>query len=142
MTGPDPDGLSALMAGRPGVYVLDELNEDQVNEDQVDEEQLVQAGWRLARLGPVHDLDSFYNELSRALGLPSWFGHNLDALWEVLVDLDQPTLMSLVEAESMMRELPTAWRRLLNVLRERADLPPSGGVAFAVLTHRRSYRSG
>ena len=136
MTGPDPDGLSALMAGRPGVYAL-----DQGDHARLDERELLQAGWRVAQLGPVHDLDSFYSELSGALGLPSWFGHNLDALWEVLVDLEQPTLVSLIESESLVRELPAVWRRLLNLLRERADLPPSDGVAFAVLTHRPSCRS-
>lgn len=124
----DPDNVAELLAGRPGVYTLDRADRDP------DEVQLAQAGWRVARPGPIHDLDSFYSELSDALGLPSWFGHNLDALWEVLVDLDRPTMLAMIEAESMMTERPKTWRRLIEVLTERADLPPSDGVAFALVT--------
>lgn len=120
----NPTGrLAALLAGRPGVYRL----------DQLEDEPLAEAGWRIARLGPLHDLNSFYSELSDALTLPVWFGRNLDALWEVLVDLKQPTLLHLPDTEAITKELPGTWRRLLNVLTERADLPPGDGVAFALV---------
>ncbi len=116
-------GTDAVMAGRSGVYRLDRLDAD----------RLTDAGWTVARLGQVHDLDSFYTEISEALALPSWFGHNLDALWEVLMDLEGPTLLHLSDTAAFARRRPEAWRRLSELLAERSELPVAEAVPFAVV---------
>lgn len=47
------------------------------------------AGWAVRELDTVraHDAASFYDDLVAQWNLPEWFGHNLDALWDVLGDL-------------------------------------------------------
>ena len=116
-------GTDAVMAGRSGVYRLDRLDAD----------RLADAGWTVARLGRVDDLDSFYIEISEALALPSWFGHNLDALWEVLIDLERPTLLHLTDTAAFTHRQPEAWRRLSDLLAERSELPVAEAVPFAVV---------
>jgi ribonuclease inhibitor len=32
----------------------------------------------------VHNAAQFHEQLSKVLELPEWYGHNLDALWDVL----------------------------------------------------------
>ncbi len=90
--------------------------------------------WRVVRLEGVHDLDSFYGELSRALDLPDWFGANLDALWEVLMELDRPTRLELPEIERFRRRHPKAWARVSSVLTDRAAVPPEEAVPFSVVS--------
>jgi RNAse (barnase) inhibitor barstar len=36
----------------------------------------------------IEDIESFYDEISRALSFPDYFGRNLDALQDMLSDLD------------------------------------------------------
>ena len=50
-------------------------------------------GWRVAVLHEVERTRDFYAELRRALDLPDWTGANLDALWDVLTDLTEPTAL-------------------------------------------------
>ena len=47
----------------------------------------------MAVLGEVARTRDFYAELRRALDLPDWTGANLDALWDVLTDLTEPTAL-------------------------------------------------
>ena len=58
---------------------------------------LAEDGWRTALLDPVDTLDGFYDEVAAALGLPAYFGRNLDALWDCLTDLDGPTALVLAD---------------------------------------------
>nr|WP_282552173.1 barstar family protein [Providencia rustigianii] len=32
----------------------------------------------------IRDLEDFYCQFQQKLSLPSWFGHNLDALWDMI----------------------------------------------------------
>jgi len=59
------------------------------------------------------DATGFYTELLRALGAPSWHGHNMDALWDSLVGgdvigVDQPLLMEI----NMTADMPAEVRHL------------------------------
>ncbi len=44
------------------------------------------------------DLDMLYGCLDRELQFPDYFGHNLDALYDVLTDICEETHISLPEA--------------------------------------------
>lgn len=47
------------------------------------------AGWVVRELDTRHvrDAAELYDQIAAAWDLPSWFGRNLDALWDVLGDL-------------------------------------------------------
>ncbi|WP_369312106.1 barstar family protein [Providencia rettgeri] len=32
----------------------------------------------------IHTLDDFYHQFAAQFSLPDWFGHNLDALWDMV----------------------------------------------------------
>jgi RNAse (barnase) inhibitor barstar len=79
------------------------------------------AGWRALHLDTtdVHSVEGFYDEVTTAWGLPSWFGRNLDALFDVLGDL---TVTPLVLVWDGLRELsaidPMQAAAVLDVLRD------------------------
>jgi RNAse (barnase) inhibitor barstar len=73
---------------------------------------------------------ALWDGLVDALGLPGWFGRNLDALDEALSDLAAPTALVLAAWSTYARARPERWERLLHVLRERAD---RDGAPFVVL---------
>ena len=43
------------------------------------------------------DKEAFYAALAEALELPDWFGANLDALYDVLTDLEMPVRIDLID---------------------------------------------
>jgi len=106
----------------PGVY--------RVLGDQADiASTLRQAGWVTAVVPPTSSPEAFYAALAAGLGLPGYFGANLDALWDVLTDLERPTALVLAEWSTFARARPERWERILAVLSERTEQDP----AFAVL---------
>ncbi|HEY5783888.1 MAG TPA: barstar family protein [Microlunatus sp.] len=88
------------------------------------EAQLVAAGWRVAVLPEVERTRDFYSELRRALDLPDWTGANLDALWDVLTDLTEPTALIWRRYATFAMARPGLWPRILAVLEERAAQDP------------------
>lgn len=76
------------------------------------------------------DKASSLAHFARDLDLPSWFGHNLDALADVLRDLTdergRPILLVWQGTERLRRRDPAAYRSIAAVLRdvaaERDDL--------------------
>lgn len=86
-------------------------------------------GWRVAVLPELARSRDFYAALRRALDLPDWTGANLDALWDVLTDLTDPTALVWHRYATFATARPEPWRRILDVLEERAALEPP----FAVL---------
>lgn len=92
--------------------------------------ELADRGWVVALVPASPTDEALWNGLVVALGLPGWFGRNLDALDEALADLAAPTALVLTAWSTYARARPERWERLLDVLRERAD---GGGRAFVVL---------
>lgn len=41
----------------------------------------------------MYSKKAMYQQFTEVLTRPSYFGHNLDALWDVLTDIDEPTLI-------------------------------------------------
>ena len=56
---------------------------------------LAAAGWAPVVVPATASSAQFYRELATASGFPSWFGGNLDALWDSLTDLTGPTALVL-----------------------------------------------
>lgn len=91
--------------------------------------ELAGEGWRVAELPELARSRDFYAALRDALDLPDWTGANLDALWDVLTDLTEPTVLIWHGYATFAMARPDPWRRVLAVLEERAALQPP----FAVL---------
>jgi len=90
---------------------------------------LTSAGWQVAVLPPVADEAAFHREVAAVLGFPSYYGANLDALWDCLSDLDAPTALVWQGWSELAIGEPHQWARVLQVLRERTESNP----AFAVV---------
>jgi RNAse (barnase) inhibitor barstar len=89
------------------------------------------AGWSAVLVPPSVSTAQFYRELAGAAGLPSWFGGNLDALWDSLTDLTGPTALVLAQWTRLARAEPTGWPRILAVLEERTRTDPPFAVVLA-----------
>lgn len=92
---------------------------------------LDETGWRVAVAAPAARTRELYDALSVALPLPDWFGRNLDALAEVLRDLDRPTALVLRSWTTYARARPERWAAVLTVLRERTRSDPPFVVVLA-----------
>lgn len=70
----------------------------------------------------IHSLDEFYDEISRQLSLPSHFGRNLDALWDVLsADVEGPVEIVWQHAEASRNAMKEDYDKALKVLKEVQD---------------------
>ena len=73
------------------------------------------------RLRGIHSLDQFYDELARQLVLPSHFGRNLDALWDVLTgDVEGPFEIVWEGAEQARKSLGEDYAGVVALLRDAA----------------------
>jgi ribonuclease inhibitor len=73
------------------------------------------------------DLPAVYDALERQLGLPSWFGRNLDALHDALTGMVKgPVEIVWRDAERSRRAMGDDFARIVAILRqatsERADI--------------------
>lgn len=82
--------------------------------------ELADRGWDVALVPPARAEDALWDGFVEALGLPGWFGRNLDALEEALRDLTRPTALVLARWSVFARTHPERWARFLAVLRQRA----------------------
>ena len=89
------------------------------------------AGWSVAVIAPAERTRDLYANLAGGLELPDWFGRNLDALWDVLTDRNQPTLVIMVDWTRYARARPERWSMIMDVFRERCSLPPPFAVVLA-----------
>ena len=83
--------------------------------------ELARRGWDVAAVPPATSDDALWQGLAAALGLPAWFGRNLDALDEALGDRTRPTALVLAGWSAYARARPERWAGLLDVLCDRAD---------------------
>lgn len=66
----------------------------------------------------LSSLDDVYNELARQLSLPSYFGRNLDALWDVLsTDIKGPFEIVWQQAAASRQAMGKEYGRIIKVLR-------------------------
>jgi RNAse (barnase) inhibitor barstar len=76
-------------------------------------------------LARVKDRATLFAELDRALGLPEHFGHNFDALADVLEDRDwlgkSGRVIALLHSAAYRREHPKDWATLEDLLAEAAE---------------------
>jgi RNAse (barnase) inhibitor barstar len=89
------------------------------------------AGWSAVVVPPAPSTAQFYRALATAAGLPSWFGANLDALWDSLTDLTGPTGLILEHWTRLARAEPGDWPKILAVLEERTRTDPPFAVVLA-----------
>lgn len=101
----------------------------------------MEAGWEALPLdtAAVNDRTGFYEELSASWGLPSWFGNNLDALFDVLGDITAvPTVLVWDNAARLGAVDPELAESVLDVFRDSVGQAP----AFAVILRGESGLSG
>jgi RNAse (barnase) inhibitor barstar len=76
-------------------------------------------------LGKAKDRATLFAELDSALKLPEHFGHNFDALADVLEDRDwlgrHGIVIALHHANGYRREHPNDWSTLEDILREASE---------------------
>jgi RNAse (barnase) inhibitor barstar len=117
-----------VTAGRPaltpGVYRVGVPAADAVR-------ALRDGGWDAVLVPPVTSTADLYAALARALRLPSWFGANLDALWDCLTDLAEPTALVLADWTRYEHAEPGQAPRILGLLRDRTRSDPPFAVLLA-----------
>jgi RNAse (barnase) inhibitor barstar len=75
-----------------------------------------------ANLRACTDRESALRDLGRLLGLPNWFGANLDALYDALTDLEGPGWVIVLELPKVSKHFDRSSRAaLLAVMRDAAD---------------------
>jgi ribonuclease inhibitor len=78
------------------------------------------------------DMRSVYDALERQLGLPSWFGRNLDALHDALIGMvEGPLEIVWRDADRSRTAMGEDFARIAAVLRQAAAERPDLAVAFA-----------
>jgi RNAse (barnase) inhibitor barstar len=80
---------------------------------------------------PASSTADLYAGLAEALRLPSWFGANLDALWDCLTDLGAPTALVLADWTGYERADPEQASRFLDLFRDRTRSDPPFAVLLA-----------
>ena len=124
-------GLASLLAGKvdPGVYRWHtELAAADLSES------VAAAGWSLTQISDVAESkDEVLGAIGTALGFPSHFGRNLDALWDSLRDLSAPTVLLWETWGAAAYGSPEVFSKVLRVLQERAAEISEDRPAFTVL---------
>lgn len=119
------DQHSAVFAGTD---VGDVVRTDRPAASVVD--LLTSVGWRVATIAGVRDEAGFHAEIAAALGFPAHYGANLDALWDCLADLPEPTALVWQDWGNLAVGEPRQWARLVEVLRARTGESPTFAVVL------------
>jgi RNAse (barnase) inhibitor barstar len=90
---------------------------------------LQDGGWHAVLVPPVSSTAELYAALAETLGFPSWFGANLDALWDCLADLTEPTALVLADWTRYEHAEPGPASRFVQLFQDRTRSDPP----FAVL---------
>lgn len=70
------------------------------------------------------DRPAAHSHLVQQLELPSWYGRNLDALYDVLTDISRETELILRDPGAVAEQLGRYGEALLDTLREAAESNP------------------
>ena len=71
------------------------------------------------------DRPAAHSHLAERLELPSWYGRNLDALYDVLTDISRETELILRDPGAVAEQLGRYGEALLDTLREAAESNPN-----------------
>ena len=67
----------------------------------------------------IHSLDEFYDEISKKLRFPDYFGRNLDALWDVLTtDVKGPVELAWEDSEASKKSMGKDFAKVAALLRD------------------------
>ena len=88
------------------------------------------AGWSAAVVEPAERTAELYDHLATALDLPDWFGRNLDALWDVVTDLDRPTVLIMADWTRFADARPARWEMIMELFAERCIRTPPFAVVL------------
>ncbi|MGL5405912.1 MAG: barstar family protein [Propionibacteriaceae bacterium] len=83
---------------------------------------LREAGWQAAELPHVKTPQEALTLIGEALSFPKWYGRNLDALWDCLGDLTQPTALYWRSWQELAIHFPDEWAQLMGVLKDRTEV--------------------
>lgn len=61
--------------------------------------------------------EAMYIHLTRVFSFPSYFGNNLDALWDLLNEVDEPTVIEFKNVDLALENLEDYGKRLLQVFK-------------------------
>jgi RNAse (barnase) inhibitor barstar len=116
---------AGLLRGEPGIYRVAWPIDDLVR-------RLTSVHWRTGVfIGTgAGDRRTVLRGIGRALGFPSYYGANLDALWDCLTDLTEPTALVWRGWPILAAEHPEDWARVWAVLAERVEATPSFAVVL------------
>lgn len=64
----------------------------------------------------ISDRKQLHKKLSLELGFPAWYGSNLDALYDCLMDIQEETVLVISHCPQLMEQLGDYGNRLLSVL--------------------------
>lgn len=59
--------------------------------------------------------EAMYIHLTRVFSFPNYFGHNLDALWDLLNEVDEPTVIEFKNVDLALDNLGDYGEKLLQV---------------------------
>ena len=98
--------------------------------------QQAHLGFAMVDLRKARDKAALFGALDRSLALPEHFGHNWDALADVLEDRDwlgtRGRVVVLAHAADYRKEHPNDWSTLEETLAEAAEFWKERNVAFWV----------
>ncbi|MCP4409438.1 MAG: barstar family protein [Gammaproteobacteria bacterium] len=67
----------------------------------------------------INSLEKAYQEMAREMAFPPHFGHNLDALWDVLTtEVTGPFEIIWEDAKQSQKKMGKDYRRLLKLLKD------------------------
>ncbi len=93
-------------------------------------------GYALVDLGKAKDKATLFGAIDHALKLPEHFGHNWDALADVLEDRDwlgkKGRVVTLTHAGEFRKDHPTEWATLEDILAEAAEFWKERNIPFWV----------
>lgn len=62
-----------------------------------------------------------HGHMKQQFGFPEYYGHNLDALWDLLTTWSDPLYITLIHSEAMYENLGAYGVQLMDVFREAAE---------------------
>jgi len=125
------DILKLVETRAGGVFRCHAPLPDRVLESAAKEMRLVPV-----RLVAVRDKNAFLNALAKALQFPDYFGHNWDAFYDCLLDLEHDrngTLLVLNDASGFARAEQDEFAAAVDTLADAADYWKGEGKALLVV---------